>query len=129
MRAHSPSSPLQICLRASLVDALTTPYRLRSMRSRAISLIIVAAAMAPAVAAAQGRGRGAAPAGPPTLLVPDRVWDGFTDAPHEGWAVLVRGDRIESVGPRAQLDAAGATTISLPGTTLMPGLIEAHSHM
>jgi imidazolonepropionase-like amidohydrolase len=99
------------------------------MRTRAISLIIAAAALAPTVATAQGRGRAAAPAGPPTLLVPDRVWDGFTDAPHEGWAVLVRGDRIESAGPRAQLDAAGATTISLPGTTLMPGLIEAHSHM
>jgi len=102
------------------------------MRARAISLIIAAAAAAtaaPTLARGQGRGRDAAPVGPPTLLVPDRVWDGFTDTPHEGWAVLVRGDRIEAVGPRAQLDAAGATTISLPGTTLMPGLIEAHSHM
>ncbi len=96
---------------------------------RAISRIILGALMVPALAAAQGRGRGAVLAGPPTLLVPDRVWDGVEDAPHAGWVVVVRGDRIEAVGPRAQVDAAGATTISLPGTTLMPGLIEAHSHM
>jgi imidazolonepropionase-like amidohydrolase len=96
---------------------------------------LIACAFALAVsftAQAQGRGgRGnAPPAGPPTLLVPDRVWDAVSDAPHEGWAVLVRGDRIEAVGPRAQVTApADAKTISLPGTTLLPGLIEGHSHL
>ncbi len=54
----------------------------------------------PALAGAQARGGGrgnAAPAGPPVLLVPDRVWTGIDNAPHEGWAVLVRGERIEAV--------------------------------
>jgi imidazolonepropionase-like amidohydrolase len=72
------------------------------------------------------------PAAPPraTLLVPARVWDGVDNQPHDGWAVLVRGDRIEAVGPRGQLAVPNdATTIDLPGTTLMPGLIEAHSHL
>src|SRR5205085_2308429 len=83
---------------------------------------------------AQGRGgRGAAPTapvGPPVLLVPDRVWNAIDDAPHDGWAVLVRGDRIEAVGPRAQVTApADARTITLPGTTLMPGMIEGHGHL
>ena len=65
-----------------------------------------------------------------TLLVPDRVWDGVANQPQEGWVVLVRGDRIEAVGPRAQVTApAGAATINLPGTTLIPGLIEGHSHL
>lgn len=93
-----------------------------------ISLLI----LTPAVLFAQGRGggRGNAPAGPPILLVPDRVWDAVDNAPHDGWAVLVRGDRIEAVGPRAQVTApADATTITLPGTTLLPGLIEGHSHL
>jgi imidazolonepropionase-like amidohydrolase len=64
------------------------------------------------------------------LLLPDRVWDGSDAAPHDGWAVLVRGERIEAVGPRSQISApADATTITLAGTTLMPGLIEAHSHL
>jgi imidazolonepropionase-like amidohydrolase len=72
------------------------------------------------------------PAAPPraTLLVPARVWDGVDNQPHDGWAVLVRGDKIEAVGPRGQLTVPNdATTIDLPGTTLMPGLIEAHSHL
>jgi imidazolonepropionase-like amidohydrolase len=55
------------------------------------------------------------------------VFDG--EAMHEGWAVVVRGARIESVGPAANLAAANTTLIDLPGTTLMPGLIEAHSHV
>lgn len=91
--------------------------------------ILISMLMVPALLAAQGRGgRGAVPAGPPTLLVPDRVWDG--DASHDGWVVLVRGDRIESVGARGQVNApSDATTINLPGTTVMPGMIEGHSHL
>lgn len=47
-----------------------------------------------------------------------------------GWAVVVRGDRIEQVGPAASVAApAGAENITLPGSTLLPGLIEGHSHL
>ena len=62
------------------------------------------------------------------LLRPDRVFDGVDPRPHEGWAVLVRGERIEAVGP-ALTAPPGARVIDLPGTTLMPGLIEGHSHL
>src|SRR3954451_5791444 len=99
---------------------------------RTLSTSLLLAVSLPTLAGAQGRGggRGAAPVGPPTLLVPDRVWDAVSDAPHDGWVVLVRGDRIEAVGSRAQINApADATTITLPGTTLLPGLIEGHSHL
>jgi imidazolonepropionase-like amidohydrolase len=100
---------------------------------RRSALFALAAAAVPAVVFAQGRGgRGAPPppAGPPTLLVPDRVWDAVSDAPHDGWVVLVRGDRIDAVGPRGQVTApADAVTITLPGTTLLPGLVEGHSHL
>jgi imidazolonepropionase-like amidohydrolase len=62
------------------------------------------------------------------LLRPARLFDGVDPRPHEGWSVLVRGERIEAVGPR--LDAPpGARVVDLPGTTLMPGLIEGHSHL
>ena len=97
---------------------------------RISSLIIVFVAFAPSLAAPQGRGGRGSAAGPVTLLIPDRVWEGGEAAPRDGWAVLVRGDRIEAVGPRAQITApSDATTITLAGTTLMPGLIEAHSHL
>jgi imidazolonepropionase-like amidohydrolase len=87
------------------------------------------AALAPSLLIAQ---RPQTPATPQraTLLVPARVWDGIENQPHEGWAVLVRGDRIEAVGPRGQLNVpSDASTIDLAGTTLLPGLIEGHSHM
>ena len=48
---------------------------------------------------------------------------------HEGWAVRVRGDRIEAAGPAASIVAPGEPVTDLPGTTLMPGLIEGHSHV
>ncbi|HEX8726142.1 MAG TPA: amidohydrolase family protein [Gemmatimonadaceae bacterium] len=65
-----------------------------------------------------------------TLLVPDQVWTGADPAPHKGWVVLVTGERIAAVGPRSAVRApAGASTVELPGTTLIPGMIEAHSHM
>ena len=64
------------------------------------------------------------------VLVPDAVWDGVADAPRRGWAVLVRGTKIEAVGPAPSASPAdGAERVELPGTTLIPGLIEGHSHL
>ena len=88
----------------------------------------------PMVASAQGSSSRASEI--VTLLVPARVWDGSVEKtgvaakPHEGWAILVRGERITAVGPRAQLNVPeGATVLELPGTTILPGLIEGHSHL
>src|SRR5437868_9446470 len=64
----------------------------------------------------------------PILLKPARVFDGVNPAPHDGWSVLVDGDRIVAAGPNVAAPA-GAHTIDLPGTTLTPGLIEGHSHL
>ena len=61
------------------------------------------------------------------VLKPARVFDG--EAMHEGWAVRVKGDRIEAAGPAAGIDATGGKVIDLPGVTLMPGLVEGHSHV
>src|SRR5579872_1230594 len=62
-----------------------------------------------------------------TILKPERVFDG--DQVHEGWAVRVKGDRIDAAGPAGSIDASGAKVVDLPGTTLMPGLVEGHSHV
>src|SRR4051795_3106533 len=64
----------------------------------------------------------------PILLRPARVFDGVNPAPHEGWSVLVEGERIAAAGPNLAAPA-GAKTIDLPGATLMPGMIEGHSHL
>ena len=69
-----------------------------------------------------------APADTITVLRPARVFDG--DRVHAGWVVLIRGQRIEAAGPASSLTIpAGATSIDLPGATLLPGLIDAHSHV
>ena len=61
------------------------------------------------------------------VLRPARVFDGAEM--HDGWSVRVRGERIDAVGPEASVVSALARTIELPGATLMPGLIEGHSHI
>ena len=64
------------------------------------------------------------------LLKPAHVFDGESAQLHDNWVVLVRGEKIEAAGPASGVSTpAGAKVIDLPGLTLMPGLIEAHSHV
>ncbi|MCA0376528.1 MAG: amidohydrolase family protein [Gemmatimonadetes bacterium] len=71
-----------------------------------------------------------APAPRAVLLLPDGVFDGVGETVQRGWGVLVRGQRIAAVGPVASLGApADAERIALPGTTLLPGLSDLHSHV
>jgi len=64
------------------------------------------------------------------LLKPAHIFDGETAQLRDNWVVLVRGEKIEGVGPANEIKApADAKVIDLPGLTLMPGLIEAHSHI
>ena len=63
-----------------------------------------------------------------TLLKPDRVFDG--QQMHAGWWVLVKGNVITAVGEPASITPPPSTKImELKGTTLMPGMIEGHSHL
>ena len=96
------------------------------MQPRHIALAFVIAAGVPFLISAQQRPRPAANDAV-TILKPARVFDGETM--HEGWAVRVKGERIDAVGAEAGVAAAGATMIDLPGTTLTPGLVEGHSHI
>jgi imidazolonepropionase-like amidohydrolase len=62
------------------------------------------------------------------LLRPDRVFDG--QDMHEGWVVLVMDTSIQYAGPESGLQPTGdARTLVLDGMTLLPGLIEGHSHL
>src|SRR3954469_8331077 len=80
-------------------------------------ILLLSALLLPTIAVAE-----------PILLRPARLFDGVNPQPHEGWQVLVDGDRITTVGPNLTTPA-GARTIDLPGATLIPGLIEGHSHL
>jgi len=62
------------------------------------------------------------------LIKPERVFDGKET--HQGWSVLVLDGLIKAAGPSSQVEAGDkATTIELPGYTLLPGLIEGHAHI
>src|SRR3954469_16124181 len=88
----------------------------RSAMRFACSLLLLV--LAPLVARAQGA----------TLLASQRVFDGTSM--HEGWVVLVQGDTIVAAGPTSSVRApANAARIDLAGMTLLPGLIDAHSHV
>lgn len=62
-----------------------------------------------------------------TLLLPDAVFDA-TEL-HRGWVVRVEGSTIAAVCPASEVEASGATRFPLAGLTLLPGLIEGHSHL
>lgn len=65
----------------------------------------------------------------PVLLTADRVWTGEGEA-HKGCAVLVAQGRIQAVGPAGNVAVpADAERIDLPGKTLIPGLMDLHSHV
>src|SRR5258708_20536489 len=70
--------------------------------------------------------------------VPERVVvkaapliDGKADAARDGFAVLVEGDRIQKVGPAAELQAqaVGGKVVDLGNGWLLRGLIDAHTHV
>ena len=63
-----------------------------------------------------------------TLLKPDRVFDGINV--HEDWVVLVEKNKITYVGPISKVKIPNGTVeIDLKGKTVLPGLIEGHSHI
>src|SRR5262245_47939797 len=95
-----------------------------TMRGLKIILICVAAFQL----RAQGLEQRPAPVSTLYLLKPARVFDG--DSSHPGWVVLVRGDKIEAAAAAGSVTVpADAKIVDLPGTMLLPGLIEVHSHV
>ena len=72
--------------------------------------------------------------GPPVntsyLLTPARVFDSESGTTHEGWSVLVSSNKIIAAGAANEITPpAGTEKIALPGLTLLPGLMDIHSHI
>lgn len=60
-------------------------------------------------------------------LLPDQVWDGQAQRPAAGKSVVVEGGVISGIRPTRSLPA-GMRRVTLPGCTLLPGLIDCHVH-
>ncbi len=70
-----------------------------------------------------------APAGHPLLLEPAQVWTAGEPL-HTGWVVLIEGNQIKAVGPKASVAVpSDAERIALPDMTVLPGLMDLHSHI
>jgi imidazolonepropionase-like amidohydrolase len=90
--------------------------------------MVCSAVLALALAAPRAYPQPVAPDSATLLLRPARVFDG--DSLRTGVAVLVRGGRIVEVGLTASVQAPrGARVLDLPNATLLPGLIDLHSHV
>src|ERR1041385_4042212 len=68
--------------------------------------------------------------GRPILLLPSRVFDSEAATIHQGWSVLVISNRIAAAGPTGEVSApSDVDRIELPDMTLLPGLMDIHSHI
>jgi imidazolonepropionase-like amidohydrolase len=67
----------------------------------------------------------------PSLIISGaEIFDGSGAATTTGQAVVIRGGRIADIVPRAQAGAEGdGDRLDLPGTTLLPGLVDLHVHL
>ena len=88
--------------------------------------ILTAAALA---AVATSALRAQAPAAAPVVAIrAGTLIDGTGAAPVRNAVIVIRGDRIESVGPSVRVPA-GARVIDLSRYTILPGFIDAHVHL
>jgi len=91
--------------------------------SRTLGLLTVFAALSAAVPRA-------AQTQEAVMLRPAAVFDGTVATLRSDWVVIVVGDRITHAGPEDRVQPpANVRVIDLPGMTLLPGLIEGHSHL
>lgn len=87
------------------------------------ALVIAAAALAPVAAVAQ------APAPPVVVITNASLIDGARGAFATGATVIVRDGRISQVATGAVATPPGATVLDARGRYLLPGLIDAHTHI
>ena len=93
----------------------------------AATVAAMAAAVAVGTASPRAQQSAPAPAAGTTLVKAAQIIDGRGGAPIRNGAVLIRGDRIERIGPAAGMTAD--RTIDLGAATVLPGLIDLHTHL
>ena len=103
--------------------------RLRAAGSAALGLIAACSLAASSIFCA--RPSGAEPAAEPksaarVAIRCGRLWDGKADQLRSGVTIVVEGERIQSIGAQAP---AGARVLDLSAFTVLPGLIDCHTHL
>ena len=64
-----------------------------------------------------------------TVIHAGTLIDGHSDQPLKNRTIVIRGNRIESVGDASSPVPAGAAVVDLSQATVLPGLIDTHTHL
>ena len=75
------------------------------------------------------RAQSTAPSAPLIVIRAGVLIDGQSDAPKQRQLIFVRGERIEKITDGSATIPAGAKVLDLSNSTVLPGLIDSHTHL
>src|SRR5438128_4321267 len=63
------------------------------------------------------------------VVVPGRILEVKSGRYLTGQAITIEGGRVTRIGPATSINAENAQIINLPDLTVLPGLIDVHTHL